>query len=354
MKPSHLIAAYFLLLSTCSAVLSNLRPKRIHRYTTLTSSKSVSKGHRRRPFYIIGHMVNSLEEVDGFLEKGSNALEADIEFADDGTVLGTFHGTPCDCFRGCLKRETILDYLEHVRNVASYPDSKFRGNMSLLILDLKTGKLPQSAKAKAGVTLAKNLWEHLWEGVLPKYRVNVVLCIGYVKDRDVIRGVLAYFKHKEKEHVLENIGFDVGMNDPLSRIARMYELLGIKQHRWQGDGLSNCVRFLVPVDRLVAAVRARDSKKGYMDKVYHWTVDMPHFIKVSIGHGVDGIITNRPDNVLRVVSSAPYRKRLKIADISDSPWTRFIENTGEQKEDKDNEPEVLGGGEESPSVSATS
>ncbi|XP_077525265.1 dermonecrotic toxin LarSicTox-alphaIII1-like isoform X2 [Amblyomma americanum] len=350
----YLLAAYFLLTNMFYAVLSDFTKEPMHPNIAHISSKSASKGRHRRPFYIIGHMVNSLEEVDDFLEKGSNALEADIEFADDGTVLGTFHGTPCDCFRGCFKRETILDFLEHVRDVTSSPDSKFRGKVSLLLLDLKTAKLPQSAKAKAGVTLAKNLWKYLWEGVPPKYRVNVVLSIGYVKDKDVIRGALAYFKHKEKEHILDNIGFDVGMNDPLKRIGLMYKQLGIRRHRWQGDGLSNCVRFLVPIDRLVAAVKARDNKKGFMDKVYHWTVDLPLFIKKSINHGVDGIITNRPDNVLRVVTSAPYRKKLKVADITDSPWTRFSLYPQERRMDRDRESEVLGGGEEKLLPSANS
>ncbi|XP_077485126.1 dermonecrotic toxin LarSicTox-alphaI-1-like [Amblyomma americanum] len=131
-------------------------------------------------------------------------------------------------------------------------------------------------------------------------------------------------------------------------IGRMYQRLGIRQHWWQGDGLSNCVRFLVPINRLVAAVKARDGSNGYMEQVYHWTVDYPHFIK-SIGHSVDGIVTNRPDNVLRVVKSQPYRSQLRIADTNDSPWTRFRPDAAELKEDTDRELEALGGGEEIPS-----
>ncbi|KAH8023005.1 hypothetical protein HPB51_009609 [Rhipicephalus microplus] len=256
----------------------------------------------RRPFYVIGHMVNSLDEVDDFIEMGANALEVDIEFANNGTVLGTFHGAPCDCFRGCFKRETIADYLEYIRDGTSFADSRYKGKVILLIMDLKTSKLRSSAKKKAGLTLAAKLWKHLWEG-----------------------------------------GFDVGMNDPLEKIGRMYKQLGINGHRWQGDGLSNCVRFLVPVARLRQAVKARDNRKGYMDKVYHWTVDLPHFIRKSVEHGVDGIITNRPDNVLQVLNSTPYSELLKVADFNDSPWTRFIEPMLRNETERDME--VLGGGE---------
>uniref|UniRef100_G3MSS6 GP-PDE domain-containing protein n=1 Tax=Amblyomma maculatum TaxID=34609 RepID=G3MSS6_AMBMU len=330
--PKHSIAAYFILTNLCCTVLSQIT--------------KASKGHHRRPFYIIGHMVNALEEVDDFLEKGANALEADIEFAVDGTVVGTFHGAPCDCFRNCFSKESIIDYLEHIRDTTSSPDSQFRGKMSLLFLNLHTDKVPQSAKKKAGILLARSLWEFLWEGVPPKEQVNVLISIGHTKDGDVIKGILEHLQQQGKQHLLDKIGFDFHRNDPLKRIGRMYKKLGLKQHLWQGDGRSNCVRFLVSVNRLLSAVKARDSNKGYMDKVYHWTVDLPHYIKKSIGHGVDGIVTNRPDNVLRVVKSKSYRNKLRLADMSDSPWTRFRRDATEVKQDTDRELEALGGGEE--------
>uniref|UniRef100_A0A131YPR6 Sphingomyelinase n=1 Tax=Rhipicephalus appendiculatus TaxID=34631 RepID=A0A131YPR6_RHIAP len=343
MKITSLFFIYFLLINFYFVVLSNV----IRRSILPSSSEeaprqNVSMGHRR-PFYVIGHMVNSLDEVDDFIELGANALEVDIEFASNGTVLGTFHGAPCDCFRGCFKRETIVDYLEYIRDGTSFADSRYKGKVILLLLDLKTSKLRSSAKKKAGLTLATKLWKHLWEGVQPQYMVNVLLSIGYVKDKNVIKSVLKYFKKEETRHILDKIGFDVGMNDPLDKIGRMYKQLGVNGHRWQGDGLSNCVRFLVPVGRLLEAVKARDSQKGYMDKVYHWTVDLPHFIRKSVEHGVDGIITNRPDNVLQVLNSTPYSELLKVADFSDSPWTRFIEPM--LRNDTDRNTEVLGGGE---------
>lgn len=309
-------------------------------------SQQLSKvGHRhhRRPFFVIGHMVNSREEVDQYLARGSNALESDIEFDQNGTVLGTFHGTPCDCFRGCFKREKMADFLEHVRNVTSLPHSKFRGQMILLFLDLKTAKLPDNVKVRAGVTLAKNLMDHLWKGVPHRDRIHVLMSIGYARDRDVIRGAVEYFRQKGDPRVLEKLGFDVGMNDPLDIISRMYKRLGIRKHRWQGDGLTNCMRFLMPVDRLLKAIRWRNSKKGYMDKVYHWTIDLPYFIIKSIKHGVDGIITNRPENVRKVVESAMFRDTLKVADTNDSPWTRFYESPEDVREDTDTAPMMLGG-----------
>lgn len=43
-------------------------------------------------------------------------------------------------------------------------DSPYRGQMSLLFLDLKTAKLSKYAKLTAGETLAQNIITHLWKG----------------------------------------------------------------------------------------------------------------------------------------------------------------------------------------------
>lgn len=298
-------------------------------------------GHRR-PFYIIAHMVNSLEEVDEYLSKGANAIESNIEFDNNGTVLGTFHGTPCDCFRTCMKKEKIDDFLEFIRDVTSFPDSEHRGKVTLLFLDLRTAKLPNKAKVRAGINIARSLVEYLWSDVPQKDRVNVLLSIHSVKERDVIRGAIAYIMQKASPSLLDKIGFDVGTNEPLDKIRQMYKRLGIRQHRWQGDGLSNCVRFIMPVERLLKAVRLRNARNGFVDKVYHWTIDFPYYITKSIRHGVDGIITNRPENVRMVVESDQFRNTLKVADINDNPWANFILGPGEMEEDRDTNPEILG------------
>ncbi|XP_077564093.1 dermonecrotic toxin LspaSicTox-alphaIA1i-like [Haemaphysalis longicornis] len=297
----------------------------------------------RRPFYIIAHMVNSLEEVDEYLTKGANAIESNIEFDSNGTVLGTFHGAPCDCFRTCMKREKIDDFLEFIRDVTSFPDSEHKGKVTLLFLDLRTAKLSNKAKVKAGINIARSLVEYLWSDVTERNRINVLLSIPSVKERDVIRGAIAYIMQKASPKLLDNIGFDVGANEPLDKISQMYKRLKIRQHRWQGDGLSNCVRFIMPVERLLRAIRLRNAGKGFIDKVYHWTIDFPFYITRSIRHGVDGIISNRPDNVRMVVESPEFRNILKVADITDNPWQNFNRGLEDVEVHRDTTPELLGG-----------
>ncbi|XP_037516580.1 dermonecrotic toxin SPH [Rhipicephalus sanguineus] len=278
---------------------------------------------RLRPFYIIGHMANTVGDVDSFLEDGANAVEVDIEFAVNGTVVGTHHDTfPCECFRVCGKRTEIKNFLKHIRNITGKPSSRYAANMTLLFLDLKTSEIANGSKLTAGYTLAQNLVEHLWNGVQEKYLMNVMLSIGYVDDKDVLKGAICYLKKNKYYHLLRYVGYDVGMNGNLSKIKHMYEDLGITRHRWQGDGLMNCFRFLIPDSRLLEAISIRDSPIGYIEKVYYWTVDPPVYIENAIRTTIDGIITNEPANALFVVKTT-FANEVRVADRSDSPWKKF-------------------------------
>ncbi|XP_054927261.1 dermonecrotic toxin SPH-like isoform X3 [Dermacentor andersoni] len=254
-------------------------------------------GDRRRPFFIIGHMANTLGEVDAFLKDGANAVEVDIEFADNGTVLGTYHEMfPCECFRVCGKREKIKTFLSHIREI--------------------TGALSKD------------------------YRMNVLLSIGYVEDKDVLRGAIKYLKQKEYSPLLRKVGYDVGMNGDLKSIKRMYKKLGIRRHRWQGDGLMNCFRFLLPTERLIEAIKQRDRPGGSIDKVYYWTVDLPAYIADAIKIGIDGIITNRPDNAFYVVVHE-FANQLRVAGAGDNPWKKFRRHLKEATNEVDANTDIL-------------
>lgn len=49
-----------------------------------------------RPFYLMGHMCNSIDEVKKFVSAGANSVEIDIQFTEDGLLHKVFHGLPCD------------------------------------------------------------------------------------------------------------------------------------------------------------------------------------------------------------------------------------------------------------------
>ncbi|XP_040071963.1 dermonecrotic toxin SPH-like [Ixodes scapularis] len=286
-----------------------------------------------RPFYVIGHMVNSIPQVSQFLELGANAIESDVEFSKSGTALRTFHGLPCDCLRRCKQSANIVDYFQYIRNVTGFRHSQYSEKLLLVFLDLKVSKLPPGSKYGAGVDIATKLVLHLWDGVPFYDMMNVLLSIGRASDMAVLTGVIdTIIGFDPSLSLFNHLGFDVGLNDKLENIAKMYERLGVNGHRWQGDGITNCLTSLRCPLRLKKTISYRDTNKreSYVDKVYYWTVDKVATIRKTIRRGVDAIITNRPKRVTSVLAEDELKKTVRLATYRDDPWMRLQSKTTER------------------------
>lgn len=121
----------------------------------------VLSADNRRPFYIIGHMVNSIRQVKHYLDRGANALESDVQFFSNGSVSYIYHGFPCDCFRTCTYTVGMPDYLRHVRDI-TYPgvEDSYHEKMVLQMLDLKLGT--SNNKRESGRDVARHVLDYLW------------------------------------------------------------------------------------------------------------------------------------------------------------------------------------------------
>lgn len=243
----------------------------------LTTPHLVS-GYSRRPVYNIYHMVNAIWQVDEAMELDANAIESDVTFDNNGTASWFYHGVPCDCFRWCQRYEQVPAFLRYLRRTT----------------------------------------------VSVKQAMNVLLAVPSVDDREVLRGAIQTI-HRQMPDMIDKIGFDITDNDELNTIEKMYRQLGIRGHRWQGDGASNCVSFLRPTGRMYSVVANRDAGKSstFIEKAYQWTIDIPQQLRLSLRRNVDGIITNRPDLLASILKEEEFRSTMRPANVSDSPWTRF-------------------------------
>ncbi len=157
--------------------------------------------------------------------------------------------------------------------------------MVLLFLDLKISQLAPSVKAVSGQELAASLVNHLFKSSSSK--VKVLLSVGHVFDYDFILGFENELEVRKLNHLNDLIGWDVGLNDPLFAIESMWKRLDTVKNVWQGDGRTNCLSPFYNLGRLTAAVRRRDEKnlmrpEPYMDKVYHWTIDLTVNLRASL------------------------------------------------------------------------
>ncbi|CAN8013230.1 unnamed protein product [Ixodes persulcatus] len=160
--------------------------------------------------------------------------------------------------------------------------------------------------------------------------MNVLLSIGRASDMAVLTGAIdTIIGFDPSLSLFNHVGFDVGLNDKLENIAKMYERLGVNGHRWQGDGITNCLVNLRSPRRLKETISYRDTNKreSYVDKVYYWTVDKVATIRKTIRRGVDAIITNRPERVTGVLAEDEFKKSVRLATYRDDPWTRLQSKT---------------------------
>lgn len=275
----------------------------------------------RRPFYIIGHMVNSIEQIRRYLDWGANVIESDIQFHPNGSVREAYHGFPCDCFRTCTRNANLKQFLQYVRNITDprIPGS-YANRMVMQFFDLKlTGS---NYKRISGRELARHVLDYLWTNDGSREQeVRALIYIDSVEDREAFEGFVEEFQARGAESRLKDVGFDGGSGD-LGEIRRMFARLGIN-NIWQGDGKSNCLSPLYPDGRLRRAVAVRDSRSGYPQKVYHWTIDLKLRMRLSLNIGVDGMITNDPDDLLAVLQESYYRNEYRLATPADDPFARY-------------------------------
>ncbi|KAI1280660.1 Dermonecrotic toxin LiSicTox-betaIA1i [Halotydeus destructor] len=296
---------------------------------TVTLLHAVQSSDPQRPFYNIAHMVNSIKEINYYIQRGANAIEADVSFSPNGTALYTFHGYPCDCFRHCTEREDFAKYLEYVREVTRPESPYYKKGLALLFLDLKISSLPPSAKAQAGQDMAAKIVEHLYQGGKAESKIKVLLSIGHIYDSDFILGFQNELESRDMAAIFKDkIGWDVGLNDPISLIVSMWKRIEVIDNIWQGDGRSNCISPFYNLGRLTTALHRRDERNAmieepFIDKVYHWTIDLSHNLRASLRTGVDGIITNHPERIVPLFRETEFKGKFRFATQEDSPWQRI-------------------------------
>ncbi|KAL1467164.1 hypothetical protein MTO96_042352, partial [Rhipicephalus appendiculatus] len=121
--------------------------------------------------------------------------------------------------------------------------------------------------------------------------------------------------------------FDISGYELLSIIADTYEELGIREHRWQGDGANNCfidgygeARTKAVTSRRTAANTTDD----YVDKAYVWTVDNAKTMRRFLKRNIDGMVTDVPTTLLSILKEGQFGTMYRLATTQDSPWKRIV------------------------------
>lgn len=281
-----------------------------------------SKNETARPFYLFGHMANSIREVQSALAAGANAIEADVQFGITGRPVKVYHGSPCDCFRDCSKSEQLSTYLAHVKKYGELGNSLYNPKMAILYLDLKLGVVLRDYLFIAGHRLGEMLLLHFFQGGLVPSRINVIIGIQSVDQQVALHGFLKAFLPKYY-YLLRNIGFDVSGIEDLKLVHNMFFRLRLHRHAWQGDGITNCLPH--SDHRLREVLYMRDTTSDlHVNKVYAWTVDNKANMKSALRLNVDAIMTNEIASLKKILAEREFRDKFYIATNEDDPWKKII------------------------------
>lgn len=294
------------------------------------------EGDTRVPFWNIAHMINSVSEIEPALREGANGIEVDISFDKMGNPVETYHGFPCDCGRHCHEREGFIKFAQHIAKITVPPA---QSQLQLVVFDLKLSDLNAQQKEVAGRGLATVLDQHLYKlhhqafirsrragkrGMqLEQPPVRVVISINHVKDKVLVQSFVRYMRQNRLDFMSQLVGFDVGMNDNLTDISKMWdEFEGATVNIWQGDGLTNCANIIRGVERLKEAISIRNNQ-GHFRKIYYWTADVMYQIRAILRLGLDAILTNQPQRVVQVLQEPEFNGKYRLATPYDDPFAQF-------------------------------
>ncbi|RWS16019.1 dermonecrotic protein-like I [Dinothrombium tinctorium] len=283
---------------------------------------------KQRPFYNIAHMANSIMLIDYFLDRGANAIEADVNFKKNGTAVYMYHGVPCDCFRDCKHIERVERYLIYARDLANPEHKRYKETFALLMLDLKTSDIESKFKFKAGEQFADMIIKYVFENGRTLSKLKLQISVERVDDMNFIKGFNQRLNGKQMQHLNKRIGWDISLHEPLEKIAQLWSSMDEMGNIWQGDGISNCLSPFRKTERLRNAIKLENQCKERLErncvrKVYQWTIDLRLKLRRSLRLGVDAIITNRPLRLKLVLREREFREKFRLATQMDDPWEPF-------------------------------
>jgi len=231
-----------------------------------------------RPFYIIGHGANTLDEAKAYLVLGANGLECDVNLkAGETNSLYIGHGPWMEIGPAGKNAVPLRDFLRGLHELA-----RVHTNFCLVYFDCKT----LVATPEFGRELRDDIRACLTgegEDYLP---LIVIISVGTLKDRAIFADIA------------DDLGPREGiMVDGLSRPGAVAAFFNTTKatNRCFSDGLvpfNTCLAHFEVDWALHKACRMRERDHQFCF-IGTWTVNNPVLMRRFIRVGVDGILADR-------------------------------------------------------------
>jgi hypothetical protein len=270
----------------------------------MSNAQDIQPAYQPRPFYIIGHNPNLLDEVREALAAGANAIEPDInvyDSSDTRDLLVVSHDGYSEPLRDPVIPQPIslVNYLIGLHEIAvAYP------NLSLIYFDCK----PYAATPDHGYRILMAVRQYLTYD-LPIPFIISVSSLSQAKIFDRVKDILG-----PREGLMIDEENDAGS------VATLFNNLGVS-NRSYGNGSTLQSPILVPNLRYsiewACGLRAGF---GMLKSVFEWTTnDRTRWVEF-IRTGVDGMITDHPDQLYREVQNESLFTPIRMATRDDNPF----------------------------------
>lgn len=249
---------------------------------------------QKRPFYIIAHNPNSLEEAKEYLDLGANALEPDVVFADG--VFYVSHHTHRDYSDAPLLTD-YLNGLKHLLLERNY-------NLALLIFDIKDANFDPNELIKL---IKENFSGEPCNGV--------AMLLTHADDH-------AFLSRYKGNHANVGIGVDES-NVPPAELASFFQSAGQKNFSY-ADGITTILTKPGVFDNITAAQRCRKHCDGEaFQLIYTWVLEREASMRKYLDTYIDGIFVDPSDvkSLKELISTKPYSDAFEPARNGYNPFT---------------------------------
>ncbi|RQP24722.1 PLAT/LH2 domain-containing protein [Piscinibacter terrae] len=282
-------------------------------FTLKQLSAAILSGMAPRPFYIIGHNTNSLDEVRQALAAGANAVEIDVNVYESrpDQLCVSETGTLDTDKGGDDDAPALPDFLAQLHGIAQLNPQ----NLALVIFDCK----PKVATPEHGRTLL-DLARRL---LTFDSTLSIIISVASLDERSIFDQIRSDLGPREGLMVDEE-------NDPEAIISLFSDVANACYGNgvaptFQSPTLSPHVR---PSLERASAFRTAAGKLKF---VYAWTVGDEDALREYLRIGVNGIIPGKSPSrfdadmtatLRRVITEEEFRPKIRLALRRDNPFGR--------------------------------
>jgi len=248
----------------------------------------------KRPFYIIGHNPNSIEEAKEFLDLGANGLEPDIVHADGKFYVShlphvSYEGVP-----------TLQEYLYQLKELLlQHPY-----NLALIIWDIKDTDFDPNVFIKL---VKENFSGDPFDGI--------TMLMTHSDDH-------AFINRYQGDYANVGVGVDESNLSPAE--LEQHFINGKQKNFTYADGITTFLTKPGVFENVTAAQRQRNQQEPASFKfIYTWVLSMEDALRKYLNTHIDGIMVDSGavSILKKLVNTPPYNECYAMAQNGYNPFS---------------------------------